>query len=266
MTTYEDYLNHFTKMATEIKTQVVNWIREWFDNNGHGCNAIVGISGGKDSSVVAALCVEALGKDRVIGVLMPNGVQKDMDDALALVKFLGIRYSIINIHYAVNEIYNSIIRNNEVAQTHSFKVTDQTRINLPARIRMATLYAVSQSNNGRVANTCNLSEDWVGYSTRYGDSAGDFSPLSNFTTEEVVLLGIACGLPKALVEKTPSDGLCGKTDEDNLGFSYKVLNEYIRWGTCGDDRIKARIDEMHAKNKFKLELMPSFNFPAEPFV
>lgn len=265
MKTYKDYIDNFADRATEFKNEVVNWIKDWFDNNGRDCNAIVGISGGKDSSVVAALCVEALGKDRVIGVLMPDGVQKDMDDSLALVRQLGIKYSIINVHYAINEIYKSIIRNNEVSQTHSFAVTNQTKVNLPARIRMATLYAVSQSNNGRVANTCNLSEDWVGYSTRYGDSAGDFSPLSNFTTEEVVLLGYACGLPKELVEKTPSDGLCGKTDEDNLGFTYKVLNEYIRWGTCENENVKARIDEMHAKNKFKLEPMPAFIFPSDSF-
>lgn len=265
MKTYKDYIDNFADRATEFKNEVVNWIKDWFDNNGRDCNAIVGISGGKDSSVVAALCVEALGKDRVIGVLMPDGVQKDMDDSLALVRQLGIKYSIINVHYAINEIYKSIIRNNEVSQTHSFAVTNQTKVNLPARIRMATLYAVSQSNNGRVANTCNLSEDWVGYSTRYGDSVGDFSPLSNFTTEEVVLLGYACGLPKELVEKTPSDGLCGKTDEDNLGFTYKVLNEYIRWGTCENENVKARIDEMHAKNKFKLEPMPAFIFPSDSF-
>lgn len=265
MKTYKEYIDSFAERATEFKNEVVNWIKDWFDNNGRDCNAIVGISGGKDSSVVAALCVEALGKDRVIGVLMPDGVQKDMDDSLALVRHLGIKYSIINVHYAINEIYKSIIRNNEVSQTHSFAVANRTKVNLPARIRMATLYAVSQSNNGRVANTCNLSEDWVGYSTRYGDSAGDFSPLSNFTTEEVVLLGYACGLPKELVEKTPSDGLCGKTDEDNLGFTYKVLNEYIRWGTCENENVKARIDEMHAKNKFKLEPMPAFIFPSDSF-
>lgn len=263
MKTYEDYINSFEKCAAKVKDEVVAWIRDWFDENGKGCNAVVGISGGKDSSIVAALCVEALGKDRVIGVLMPNGIQKDIDDARDVVEHLGIKYSIVNIYYAIEELYASFARNNETDKTYKFPISEQTRINLPARIRMATLYAVSQSNNGRVVNTCNLSEDWVGYSTRYGDSAGDLSPLAQLTTDEVILIGLVCDLPERLVKKPPSDGLCGKTDEDNLGFTYAELNEYIRWGVCKNNDNKRKIDEMHEKNKFKLELMSSFDYPSE---
>ena len=237
--------------AKKVKEEIVKWIKEWFDVNGKGCNAVVGISGGKDSSVVAALCVEALGKDRVIGVLMPNGGQGDIGDAVELINHLGIKSYTINIKGAVDKILRCM-------ELNGIDITDQTRINLPPRIRMSTLYAVSQSNNGRVANTCNLSEDWVGYATRYGDAAGDFSPLSQLTVTEVKEIGRVLGLPTELVDKTPSDGLCGKTDEDNLGFTYEVLDRYIRTGEIDDEDIKNKIDDMHEKNLFKLQLIPSF--------
>ena len=237
--------------AVEVKNQCVEWIRDWFEHNGKGCNAVIGISGGKDSSVVAALCVEALGKDRVIGVLMPNGEQKDIADSIALVQHLGIEHYVIDISKSVNAIISEIRNNIEISQ--------QTMINLPCRIRMATLYAVSQSMNGRVANTCNLSEDYIGYSTRWGDSVGDFSPLANLASDEVVEIGDCCGLPYELTHKVPADGLCGKTDEDNFGFTYEVLNKYIRTGICEDIEVKAKIDKLHEKNLFKLQPIPSFH-------
>lgn len=235
--------------AKEMKDRCVQWIRDWFEKNGAGCNAVVGISGGKDSSVVAALCVEALGKDRVIGVLMPCGVQADINMARKLVDFLEIKNYEVNIKEALDGVLNAL---------PDIEITTQSRTNLPPRIRMTVLYAVSQSVNGRVANTCNLSEDWVGYSTRYGDSVGDFSPLSRFTVAEVKQIGRELGLPEDLVEKVPIDGLCGKTDEDNLGFTYAVLDRYIREGICEDEAVKERIDRLHRNNLFKLELMPCF--------
>ena len=238
--------------AVKVKNDIIKWISDWFSVNGPDCNVVCGISGGKDSSVVAALCVEALGKDRVIGIKMPCGEQPDIDDSNKLIKHLGIKSYTINIWDAVTGIDNQFPTDIEISR--------QTTINLPPRIRMATLYAISQSVNGRVANTCNLSEDYVGYSTRWGDSVGDFSPLSQLTSDEVVVIGDACGLPYELTHKVPSDGLCGKTDEDNLGFTYEVLNKYIRTGACEDEAVKARIDEMHQKNLFKLQMMPSFPY------
>ena len=234
--------------AEKVKNDCVQWIRDFFENNGKGCNAVVGISGGKDSSIVGALCVEALGRDRVIGVLMPNGEQSDIDKAKLLVDFLNIKHYIINIKDAYDGLVKSM----------PFELSEQSITNLPPRIRMSTLYAVSQSHNGRVANTCNLSEDWVGYSTRYGDSVGDFSPCSNITVDEMKQIGRLIGLPDELVDKVPSDGLCGKTDEEKLGFTYAELDRYIRTGEIDNPESKAKIDRLHKMNLFKLEVMPSF--------
>ena len=237
--------------AKEMKEALIAWIRAWFHSNGKGCNAVIGISGGKDSSVCAALCVQALGKDRVIGVLMPNGTQSDIADSRWLVQHLGIKHFTVDISGAVGAVREQFYR-------IGIQETEQTVINLPPRIRMSVLYAVSQSMNGRVINTCNLSEDWVGYSTRYGDSAGDVSLLGRLTVQEVKALGHELGLPEKLVEKTPSDGLCGSTDEQKLGFAYAVLDRYIREGICEDESVRQRIDSLHKQNKFKLELIPTF--------
>ena len=243
--------------AKEVKDQVVQWIRDWFEQNGPGCNAVIGISGGKDSSVVAALCAEALGTDRVVGVTMPNGIQPDIDDSMKLINHLGIRHFCVNI----GETYDALMREVEKElRSQKTEVSRQTVINMPPRLRMTTLYAISQSLNGRVANTCNLSEDWVGYSTRYGDAAGDFSPLGGLTVQEVKAIGKELGLPIELVEKTPSDGLTGKSDEDNLGFTYAVLDHYIRTGECDDPKTKALIDDKHVKNLFKLLPIPHFEY------
>ena len=237
--------------AEKVKNECVAWIRNFFEENGKGCNAVVGISGGKDSSIAAALCVEALGKDRVIGVLMPQGEQHDIDKAFMLVNHLGIKHYVVNIKDAVDGIINNL--------PADIEITPQTLQNIPPRIRMSTLYAVSQSCNGRVCNTCNLSEDWVGYSTRYGDSVGDFSPLSKLTVQEIKQIGYLLGVPKELVDKTPIDGLCGKSDEENLGFTYAELDRYIRTGEIDDPVKKEMIDRRHRINLFKLELMPVFD-------
>ena len=239
--------------VAKVTDDLVKWLNDWFDENGPGCNAVIGISGGKDSSVTAALCVRALGADRVIGVLMPNGEQYDIDVAQALVRHLGIRSYVVNIKDAYDGVVNA-------AKAAGVELSNQSYINLAPRIRMSTLYAVSQSYNGRVINTCNLSEDWVGYSTRYGDSVGDVCPLGKLTVAEVKQMGTYLGLPDMFVHKVPSDGLCGKTDEDNLGFTYAVLDRYIRTGEIDDPETKALIDRKHRMNLFKLELMQTFQY------
>ncbi len=236
----------------KTKSAIVQWIRDYFAENGPECSAVVGISGGKDSSIVAALCAEALGKERVIGVMMPNGEQFDLEDSQRLISCLGIRFAYTNISNAVRAMTNEVAFN--------MAVTEQTKVNLPARVRMAMLYAICQSlpSGGRVANTCNRSEDYVGYSTKFGDSAGDFSPLANLMVHEVRQIGYELPIPIDLVDKTPDDGLCGRTDEDNLGFTYAQLDAFIENGTCGSTNIDNKIQEMHRRNFHKLRPMPSF--------
>lgn len=242
--------------AKEVKDKLIQWIIDYFHNNGGlDTKAVIGISGGKDSSVVAALCTLALGKERVIGVLMPQGEQNDIDVSYALCRTLDIRYFEINIKNSVEALYNQI-------ENAGLSLNSIAAFNTPARIRMASLYAVSGIVGGRVANTCNLSEDWVGYATKFGDSAGDFSPISNLTVSEVKAVGRELGLPSMFIDKVPVDGLCGKTDEDNLGFTYDVLDKYIRDNVCDNAEIKEKIDRMHRMNLHKLNPMPSFRFKA----
>ncbi len=239
--------------AQETLDRVVEWVRVYFEENASPeTKAVIGISGGKDSSIAAAVCVKALGKDRVIGVLMPQGEQADIDCSRLLVETLGIRSYTINIGDTVSTFMGELKKHIEPSS--------QAVVNTPARIRMTTLYAVAACVGGRVVNTCNLSEDWVGYSTKFGDAAGDFSPLSNLTVTEVLQLGELLGLPDKLVHKVPIDGLCGKTDEENLGFTYAELDTYIRGLTDLSDKpeLKEKIDRMHWNNLHKLRLMPKF--------
>ena len=238
-----------------ITDACIAWIRDWFRQNGPDSPAVIGISGGKDSSTVAALCVEALGRDRVFGVLMPNGVQCDIDVSQQLVQHLDIPHATVNIKDSVDAVKRTVL-----AGIGGDALSPQVNINLPPRIRMATLYAVSQNRNGRVSNNCNRSENYVGYSTIFGDAAGDFSPLGNLTVSEVKLVGRALGLPEHFVEKPPADGLSDRTDEDALGFTYEALDTYILTGRFFSEEEKEKMDRRHRANLFKLRPMPEFEF------
>jgi NAD+ synthase len=232
--------------AVKVREELINWIREWFSVNGSDAKAVLGLSGGKDSTVAASLCKAALGADRVCGVLMPNGVQSDIEDSYEVVKSVGIPYFELNINDAYKGIESQL-------SGAGISFTDQARTNLPPRLRMSTLYAVAQSLNGRVANTCNLSETYVGWETRWGDQAGDFSPLGGLTVTEVIAIGRLCSdVPEKLVTKAPSDGLTGRTDEDNLGTRYAYIDAVIR-GRESEVPAKdlERIRQLHAGSEFK---------------
>lgn len=242
----------YTFDAKETKNKIVEWIKMFFEQNGKDCIATVGLSGGKDSSIVAALCVEALGKNRVLGVLMPDGEQTDIEDAYEVAKHLGIEYCTVDIHPAI------LALKHEIRPQIGDHWSKQTSINLPPRIRMATLYAISQSMNGRVANTCNLSETLLSWETRWGDAVGDFAPLKDFTVQEVKAIGYETILLKKMVDKTPSDGLCGSSDESALGFKYSVFDRYTRTGEIDDAAVKAIIDARVEKYRFKRRPIPYF--------
>ncbi len=233
----------------KIRNDCVNWIRNYFEKNGKDCKAVIGISGGKDSTIVAALCVEALGRERVVGVLMPYRKQKDIGDAYRVIEHLGIEKYEIDVFPLVRAVVDGMGK--------SLRPSVQCRINLTPRIRMVTLYAVSQTVGGRVANTCNLSENHIGFSTHFGDSAGDFAPIAMLTVTELYELGKALGLPIDLAVKKPA---CDHgDDEDVIGFSYEILDKYIRTGVCEDAAVRAKIDDLNRKNRFKLERMPTFD-------
>ena len=252
-----DHLKNYLEARdyNAITHACVQWIRDWFQQNGPDSPAVIGISGGKDSSAVAALCVEALGRDRVFGVMMPNGVQCDIDVSKRVVQHLAIPHATIKIRDSVDAVKRTVLEG-----IGGEALANQVNINLPPRIRMATLYAVSQNRNGRVSNNCNRSENFVGYSTIFGDAAGDFSPLGNLTVAEVKCVGRCLGLPEEFVEKPPADGLSDRTDEDALGFTYEALDTYILTGWCPDEALKEKMEKRHQANLFKLRPMPEFEF------
>ena len=236
-----------------LKDQCVAWIRDWFGRNGSSCSAVLGMSGGKDSTIAAALCAEALGPDHVIGVAMPAEGQS-LNEADEICKYLGIRYLCLpigKIEAACDELGSLL--------SEGFSV--QTLQNIPPRIRMTMLYAVAQSTNGMVANTCNYSEDYIGYATLYGDAAGSFAPFGRLCVREVRGIGHALGLPAKWVDKVPDDGLPHSSpDEQKFGFTYDMLDTYIREGVCEDEAVKSKIDSMHRRNLFKTEILhiPAF--------
>lgn len=236
----------------------VGWIAEWFAPFGPDSRAVIGMSGGKDSTVSAALCAKALGKERVVGVALPSGTQP-VNDADEICRHLGIRYLCLNI----GEMEASCRALGSALPGGGFST--QSILNIPPRLRMTVLYAVAQSVGGFVANTCNLSEDYIGYATLYGDASGSFSPLGKLCVREVRAMGRSLGLPGKWVEKTPDDGLPGSMpDEAKFGFTYEVLDRYIREGVCDDPSVREKIDRMHRCNLFKTQILHIPAFEPDP--
>lgn len=250
-------MTHFN--AEKTRDNLVQWIADWFEQNGKDKLAVLGISGGKDSTIVAALCARAIGAERVFGVMMPNGHQKDIGDSIRVCEALGIPNIVVNIA----DGYRGISDNVEACLAGSAagykELSDQALVNLPPRLRTATLYAISQTVGGRVINTSNKSEYMTGYFTRWGDECGDCKPLINLLKSEVVAIGLTMPeIPRDLVEKAPSDGLTDKTDEDNIGFSYDALDNYLRLQR-GDPEVEKQIEKRIAETAFKRKPVPAFD-------
>ena len=246
--------------AEHAANACVQWIRDWFWEKGEECYAVIGISGGKDSAVVAGLCKEALGPDRIIGVMLPDGIQSDINDSRKIIDLLGIH----GVEYNIADTVNVMIANMKSLNrlTCDFNITDifteQSTANLPSRIRMSALYLIAETFNGRVSNNSNLSKNWIGNNIIYGNTAGDFNPISDFTISEVIEIGRVIGIPEKFLMKPSANGISGNTDEERLGFTYAILDRYLRTGEIDDPKIKNLIDSMHERNQFKLEPMKSF--------
>lgn len=241
----------------KVTKQIIAWIKHWFDTNASMKNAVIGISGGIDSAVVSALCEMALGRGRIIAVLMPNIYQEDYDIAARIAcRTTGNVYE-INMGRAYTDILMQMA-------DYGIQASDQTRYNLPARLRMATLYAIAQSTNGMVANTCNLSESYVGYDTLFGDQCGSFAPIANLTKTEIRTIAEYLNLPREVIKKDPSDGLCGRTDEESFGFTYKELDNYLRNGGIGvSANTIAEIERMHEASEYKRRMVQIDSFQLE---
>ena len=234
--------------AKKVKEQLIEGIRDWFEKNGKGCNAVIGLSGGKDSTIVCKLCVEALGADRVIGVGIPDKGQ-GLNEADTIAEWMGITFKQVRIDYLSDAV-------RKLLKISGTKITDQADMNVPPRLRMLMLYAISQSCNGRVIGTCNASENYIGYFTKYGDGASDFEPIADLTVHELYQIGDELGIPKKWTYKTPDDGLPHSCPDDEKfekeGFNYRKLDDYLRKGTSDDGRADAVIERKHKSNLFKL--------------
>jgi len=245
--------------AKEEAKNIINWIQNYFKENGSNeTKTIIGISGGVDSLICTQLCIDALGKDRVIGILIPDSsnsnYQKDYEDGMNICKLLDIEYYSIDINRTKNSLYLQFTNQQKI----STPLNSVVKYNTPARLRMTALYMIGAQLGGRVVNTCNLSETYVGYDTKWGDNAGDFAPIASFTKTEIKQIGLALDLPKHLINRTPDDGMCGQSDEDRFGFTYEQLDKYIRNNKDVNVDVFNKIDKMH---KAALHKINSIHIP-----
>lgn len=241
--------------------KVLSWLKNYKEET--NCRGVVlGLSGGKDSTVVAMLAKKVWGAENVFGIIMPNGFQADIDDAVEIASELGIRNAIVNIGDAIDSLVRDIQffeGRNHLGNNDWFEncppITDKAKTNIPPRIRMTVLYAVAQSIGYRVIGTGNASEAYIGWTTKWGDSANDFNPIAHLTCTEVIeiggILAKELGLDEKYVNKSPADGLTGKTDEDNFGFTYEELDRYIHNDTSIPEETAKKIEKLHAASEHK---------------
>ena len=234
----------------KIKNNIIEFIKSYVKNS-HAKGVIIGMSGGKDSFIVAKLCAIAIGKENVFGVIMPNGNMKDINVAKAECDLLEINYAVLNIENLYNETEKLSKQAIGATELNSVSTT-----NIAPRIRMTLLYTMGATLGYIVANTSNLSEKMIGYTTKWGDNVGDFAPLASLTKNEVCELGLSLGLPEEFVNKKPDDGLSGKTDEEKIGFSYDELDTFIRTGKKQENFEK--IERMHKASAHKRNPISTF--------
>lgn len=247
--------------AETVRDRLVELIRETAATQGFS-RVVVGVSGGKDSTVTAALCARALGKGNVYGVMLPDGEQKDISDSRAVCEALGIRQRTVNID-AIHQALKAVTDQNgntEGDGEFSVPVSRASDINVGPRLRMTVLRYIAQALDARLAGTGNLSEVTTGYCTKDGDTSCDFAVLGKLTSVEVVQVGLTMPeLPGELVQKTPSDGLSGKSDEENMGLKYADIHRYLREGSCGDPQTDEKIRKREAANMHKRRMPLTLN-------
>lgn len=233
-----------------LKDDIINWLTT-YKNENHVPGVVLGLSGGKDSTTVAMLAKKVWG-DNVVGIMMPNGVQPDIDDTKAIAEKLDLWTMNVNIGSAMTAMLDAI----------AIDVSDKSKTNIPPRLRMTVLYAIAQTLGYQVIGTGNYSERFIGWTTKWGDSACDLNPIGNLTKTEVVEIGLELaeefGLDKKFIEKAPGDGLTGKTDEDNFGFTYHDLDGFLLNKMPSDPEIEQKIMNMHLASLHKVNPIPMF--------
>ncbi len=243
------------KQETE---NVIDWVKQ-FVKNANADGVAIGNSGGKDSATVIAIATMALGKDRVVTVAMPcSSIPADLEDAKLVAATFDVPLLEVNITNECNSLIEKI--NTQLNNKNLIKeMNKEAIINTKPRLRMTTIYAVAKALNYLVIGTGNLCEGFVGYTTKWGDSACDFNPIANFTVEEVLKIGEILGVPEKIIKKAPNDGLGGQTDEEKMGITYKQIAEYIEKGTTDNQAIE-KIERMHKISKHKREKIPTYYF------
>ena len=241
--------------AKEEKDKIVKFIRAYYDRYDLG-GVVIGISGGKDSGVVAGLFAEAIGPDRIIGVTLPcHSKETDKNDAQLVADYYGFKM----INYDLTKVFDAFKEQVDLLGDYTEEELKNSDINLKPRLRMAAVYytaALYTALTGKtyiVAGTGNKCEEYVGYFTKGGDSVSDIKVLADLTVDEVIKIGEVLNVPKEVLYKAPSDGLSGMTDEEKIGVKYKDIAKYMN-GEPVEEDVAQKIKKLHngCRHKFNI--------------
>ena len=235
-----------------LKNKIVEWIRDYYrTNNLKG--AVLGVSGGKDSAVVAGLMSEAIGPENVVGLTLPcHSRQMDADGAKLVADHFG--FELLNVD--LTDVCDLFESNIDKLGDFTAEQRSDSSINLKPRLRMSTVYymaaLLSKVKGGTyiVPGTSNACELYVGYFTKGGDSVFDIAPIYNLTVDEVIGVGEALGVPEEVLYRVPDDGLSGKSDEEKMGVKYADISSLIK-GEEVDELEREKIEKLHAKTRHK---------------